>query len=1028
MKDRILKVLAIMFFILTCRLKVLPVIFCGELGVNLDFEFGDLRGWTVWGYEGEVVGSGWNGIPAHGGNYFFGVESQEVPSFLEGGIYQQIGVKGEGVYTVSAWIRGMSSDQLFPVLQSVGIDPIGGTDPYSKNVVWFTTTTSVGKWLEIKVSTAVKGAAGVITIFLRFQVRYGVACFDDVSVSYADRWDDIPPAVVKDLKADKGEREGEVILSWSAPGDDGAEGNLTGEYRIQYSTFDGVVWDRERAQVVISTKDVVPGSLQVVSVSGLLLRGTTYYFALWSADEVYNWSDRSNIARVYIEGVPIPGPGVNLDFEFGDLTGWTVWGTTGSVVDSGWNGIDAHGGKYFFGIDSDRDILDGGIYQQIIVEEEGNYVVSAWILGIKKVEYSMLILSVGIDPTGGTDPKSKDVVWANYFTPDSGNNNIWMEIRVSTTVRNTEVFTVFLRFKVRDAIACFDDVSYKVEPLDEIPPGKVTDLSAQPGSNPAEVVLLWTAPGDDGTIGTAAKYDIRYLTEPIDDSNWGLARRLTSLPVPSTGGTIQRWTVASTEGLLPGVSYYFALKAADEANNWSEVSNSTSTYACPQAPSGDDIPPARVTDLSALPTKYLGEVLLVWTAPGDDGTRGNLTGQYKIQYSTTSEIQWNKVNAQITISTSNVIPGMLQAATVKGLTIGVSYYFVVWSCDEVFNWSELSNIAGIDTTPPVSDLTPPAQVTDLVALPGRVKGEVKLLWTAPGDDGTRGSLTGQYKIQYSTYSDISWRKEEAQITISTNNVAPGTLQLVYISNLPTGVSYYFVLWTCDDVPLWSSRSNITFIFLEKDTTTVLLAPTLLSPVDGAVLTTVRPTFRWSQVSAPFRVIYSLQVDDDYNFVTPEVNVTSLTATSYTPIVSLRCNTTYYWRVEAVSEDGEYRSGWSEVWKFYIYEETITPVITPAKTELYPPMPNIVKKSDDDDARVRLKYAVSERGKVEIKIYNIVGELVISLIDEETKDIGVYDDTVWDLTNVEGDIVSSGIYIVYFKVGNKVDTQKVVVVR
>ncbi|MFC0335641.1 hypothetical protein ACFOLF_21400 [Paenibacillus sepulcri] len=32
--------------------------------------------------------------------------------------------------------------------------------------------------------------------------------------------------------------------------------------------------------------------------------------------------------------------------------------------------------------------------------------------------------------------------------------------------------------------------------------------------------MIWTAPGDDGTTGTAASYDIRVSTAPITDANF----------------------------------------------------------------------------------------------------------------------------------------------------------------------------------------------------------------------------------------------------------------------------------------------------------------------------------------------------------------------------------------------------------------------------------------------------------------------------------------------------------------------------
>jgi hypothetical protein len=56
---------------------------------------------------------------------------------------------------------------------------------------------------------------------------------------------------------------------------------------------------------------------------------------------------------------------------------------------------------------------------------------------------------------------------------------------------------------------------------DAIPPAAVTDLAATSPTT-SSIVLTWTAPGDDGSIGRATTYDIRYLagTIPITDANW----------------------------------------------------------------------------------------------------------------------------------------------------------------------------------------------------------------------------------------------------------------------------------------------------------------------------------------------------------------------------------------------------------------------------------------------------------------------------------------------------------------------------
>jgi hypothetical protein len=76
------------------------------------------------------------------------------------------------------------------------------------------------------------------------------------------------------------------------------------------------------------------------------------------------------------------------------------------------------------------------------------------------------------------------------------------------------------------------------------------------------IVLRWTAPGDNGSIGTAAAYDLRMSTTAITTGTFGSATLLPSLPVPLPSGTVQTYIVT---GLTPGRAYSFAIKARDGA-------------------------------------------------------------------------------------------------------------------------------------------------------------------------------------------------------------------------------------------------------------------------------------------------------------------------------------------------------------------------------------------------------------------------------------------------------------------------------
>lgn len=89
------------------------------------------------------------------------------------------------------------------------------------------------------------------------------------------------------------------------------------------------------------------------------------------------------------------------------------------------------------------------------------------------------------------------------------------------------------------------------------------------------VTLLWTATGDNGTVGQAAKYDLRYTANQVvgtDTLTWWNTSAVINMTayVPSPAGQRDSAVVA---GLVVGKKYYAILRVADSAGNWSGFSN-----------------------------------------------------------------------------------------------------------------------------------------------------------------------------------------------------------------------------------------------------------------------------------------------------------------------------------------------------------------------------------------------------------------------------------------------------------------------
>ena len=135
--------------------------------------------------------------------------------------------------------------------------------------------------------------------------------------------------------------------------------------------------------------------------------------------------------------------------------------------------------------------------------------------------------------------------------------------------------------------SCSDDPG---TPADTTPPAAVNSLVAvTPGWD--RITLVWTSPGDDGWTGTAARYDIRYSLSPLTEAVWPSAVQAADEPAPKPGGSADTFVVT---GLSPTTNYYFALKTADAAGNWSAKSNIASAPTTVQ--------PGEKTNLSGLST------------------------------------------------------------------------------------------------------------------------------------------------------------------------------------------------------------------------------------------------------------------------------------------------------------------------------------------------------------------------------------------------------------------------------------------
>jgi hypothetical protein len=220
--------------------------------------------------------------------------------------------------------------------------------------------------------------------------------------------------------------------------------------------------------------------------------------------------------------------------------------------------------------------------------------------------------------------------------------------------------------------------------LDTIPPASITGLLLKSPTSQA-VFLVWTAPGDDGEAGTAAEYDIRYATEPLTESNWESAIQYEGETPPQEAGRPETVKIGN---LLSVTTYYFGIKTLDEAGNESGLSNIVSGNTLQESQ-----PPARISDLEVV-TAGPDAFRLTWTAPGDDGVYGNASA-YDIRYHTSPIKPSTWRYAQRIPPPAPAESGATQTLLADNIPGDDVYWFAMKACDEVPNWSTLSNVENV---------------------------------------------------------------------------------------------------------------------------------------------------------------------------------------------------------------------------------------------------------------------------------------------------------------------------------------------
>ncbi|OGR79544.1 MAG: hypothetical protein A3I11_04020 [Elusimicrobia bacterium RIFCSPLOWO2_02_FULL_39_32] len=506
------------------------------------------------------------------------------------------------VSTTTKGVEANTNDSDFNTILTVwkstgGTDPVPGANateigcdhPYNTNAtVKFSIENGATYYVQVMSDY---GSGGI----LRFQ-------FKELS------GDNSAPDPVTNLTAAADIEYGAVKLTWTSPGDDARDGTAA-SYDIRFSTTEPVNNDLNFSTAVrITNSPTLVGtppndSLTVPQVAYTvqtqliknLTQNTTVWFAMKTMDDVFNLSALSNGATIFV-----PGSALNSSND-NSVNATTITAIPFSheiittEISNGAQKTPTCNTTKFTTLPTSNDV-----WYRLLSTATRNVTVNTFNSSfdtILQVWRGSEPIVVG-QPIDCNDDASSSILQSKVFVPLSAGTTYFFQILGANNAKGT------LRFQLSDP--------------DSAKPSQINDLTATPGgaSDPiGSVNLTWTEPADDGSdalSGSITKYHIRYSsTTGITTSNWSNALSSSGIvldieanpvkqvpPSPATVGATRSYQI---KNLTAGVTYWFSVRAQDDAGNLGDPSKSPFTSAKPfTAQPGDGQGTVQIFDVSDL--------------------------------------------------------------------------------------------------------------------------------------------------------------------------------------------------------------------------------------------------------------------------------------------------------------------------------------------------------------------------------------------------------------------------------------------
>ncbi|UCF06606.1 MAG: VCBS repeat-containing protein, partial [bacterium] len=503
-------------------------------------------------------------------------------------------------------------------------------------------------------------------------------------------------------------------------------------------------------------------------------------------------------------------------------------------------------------------------------------------------------------------------------------------------------------------------------------PSPVIDLAVVSTAD-TSVTLSWTATGDDSTVGTASFYDIRYSNLLITAGNFYDADTVAAEPPPQGVGSPETFEVT---GLVSGLKYYFALKAGDVDNNWSDISNCVSAFT--------DLGSPEVTSVKDIPNDQGKRVVVSWNRSETDYNHG-----VEEQYIVTEYSLWRMIDDLSMMSPRErsrllrEIKGIQENAPEKETrTVEPAVEKFPAAKTDKQRIVEHPIDTGKDTAPRILKLEQEftswypvrfnAPLVDIrfegLLLPGT--------WLYMGS--TPALQFESYALEASTYADSTGQ----------------------------GIPYFtFMVSAMTDDP-FNHAESVPDSGYSVDN---------LSPCPPQNLILVEPnTISWDPNVEEDLDYYSIYAGTESGFdPSPESLFGSTSDTTYTMPDSLDG---YYVFVTAIDFNGNESGPSNEIQYVTGIEEDPIPLAF----ALYQNMPNPFNPT------TVIRFDLPRPVHVRLSIYNVKGELVTTVVDRHMEE--GRKEVRWTARDDRGRAVSSGIYFYRLRAGDFVQTKKMVLLK